>query len=487
MQGSRQGFYKGAVYEAILDRVISVLKKDPALVQLQTDAEQKIAELKAGDEMVRKKLDELIEGHHEAGQHSLPGSGSKGSQAGMGTLQEAGRTEREVVVSAPPDVGEEAEEPVLLGEPAGEMIRIHPDEQREIVIKAFPAACWSNMEAREIRISPIIPTLKMAVVDREESTALQLIFTEPDDAQADDYPTNAKLTFTATFEGLTVPRQVERGIVITRKKPRPPTPPPALKADPTFLKVVSHQPVRLDPGGPLTHVRLRWDGEDYLASGWPPLWTFSARCISIESFPSPIFSRPRAGNFELLLDAPHGLLTGQQLEFEVEAAGPNNAKLVALFTGEVAEPAPPPEPRKKMGETPEGATKRKPPYELKFVTELQWDSPCWGSSKWTKDDAGSFEEPNGNTPLTLIVNNDAELLKSARDQMLARQLEQSTIEERLGRYTAHIYFHLFNMYQFLQAIKKQSEEAEGTHIPNDNELRAEINRVAITLASLMDR
>src|ERR1700683_3342842 len=79
VQGSRQGMYKGKVYDAILERVIAVLRKDPDLTELELDAEQKIAELKTGDESVRRKLDQLIEGHHVTGQ-GLPGQGAGGSQ-----------------------------------------------------------------------------------------------------------------------------------------------------------------------------------------------------------------------------------------------------------------------------------------------------------------------------------------------------------------------------------------------------------------------
>src|SRR5207245_1860682 len=142
-----------------------------------------------------------------------------------------------------------------------------------------------------------------------------------------------------------------------------------LRAEPTFLKVVSRQPVKLVPGGVATHVRLRWDGEDHLTGGWPPLWALSARCLSLESFPTLIFSKPRSGSLELLLDTPHGLLIGQQLEFQVEAAGPGGVRLMTVFVGEVTEPAPEPEPRKKKEDAPSGPVQRRRPYELKIIKE----------------------------------------------------------------------------------------------------------------------
>ena len=83
VQGSRQGMFKGKVYSAVLDRVVSVLKKDPDLMSLELDAEQKIAELRSGDETIRRKLDELIEAHHAAADRSIPGMGSNGVNAGL--------------------------------------------------------------------------------------------------------------------------------------------------------------------------------------------------------------------------------------------------------------------------------------------------------------------------------------------------------------------------------------------------------------------
>ena len=71
--------------------------------------------------------------------------------------------------------------------------------------------------------------------------------------------------------------------------------------------------------------------------------------------------------------------------------------------------------------------------------------------------------------------------------MLARQLDEMTIRERLGRYTAHICFHLYNMYEYAQEKEREKQSDDAVRVPNPNELRAEINRVALTLAGLMDR
>jgi hypothetical protein len=489
VQGSRQGMYRGKVYDAILDRVIAVLKKDPDLTKLELDAEQKIAELKTGDESVRRKLDQLIEGHHAAGQQGLPGEGASGAQGG-GTGDLKGEFKaQDVVVHATPNVGETASEPVLLAEPTSAIFRLHPDEEKLITLHAAPTTEWARVQSKELKLKlvPVIPELEITLNEISNGAELKLKFNEPDDFPSEDYPIKTRLTVFANFDGSPEPRVVERTVVIAPKHPRPPVVPPVLKAEPTFLRVASRQPVNLVPGGASTHVRLKWDGEDHLTSGWPPLWVLSARCLSLESFPTPIFSKPRSGNIELLLDTPHGLLTGQQLEFQVDASGPGGVRLVTVFVGEVTEPAPGPEPRKTKDEAPSAPTQRRRPYELKIIQESQWDSPCWDSLKWTQHDAGCFEEATASSPLTLIVNEDAAVLKEARAKMLGRQLDEDTIKERLGRYTAHIYFHLYNMFEYVQTKDREKDADDTVRVPSQAELRAEINRVALTLAGLMDR
>ena len=488
VQGSRQGMFRGKVYSAILDRVGAVLKKDPDLMRLQSDAEQKIAELQSGDETIRRKLDELIEGHHTAADHSIPGAGTKAAQGGMTGLLATETGERDVVVNAEHDTGEPGERPVLITEPDSHVVRLYPDEERTITVRAVPAEEWKNLESKEVKVVPSVPELQIEVGETAGAAILKLRFCEPGDMDGGDYPIKSKLVFTATFGGKLEPRIVEREVVIVQKTDRKPRPNPILRPDPTLLKVVTRQPVKLVPGGLSAHVRLRWDGEDSLASGSPPAWLFSAKCVSLEAFPTPIFSKPRAGAFELLLDTPHGLLPGQQLEFEVEALGHGDVRLSAVFTGEVVEPARGPEPRKTKEQVAVGGAQRRPPYELKIVRQEQWETtPCWASGKWTKDDAACFEEPTASTLLTLIVNEDAEILKQAREQMLAKQLDENTVKERLARYTAHIYFHLFKMYEYAQTVKKQYQQDDSIHLPTEAELRGEINRVGITLASLMDR
>src|SRR5579884_583366 len=486
VQGSRQEFYKGDIYYALLDRLTAVLKNDPELKRMEAEAEQEIAELKTGDEAVRSKLDQLIEGHHAAAMRAAAGAQATqptGGQAGTGQ-----DVEQDAVMGTTPEVGEAAMEPVLLSDPSGAHIRLYPGEERHLGIRCDPPTFWNKLQQRDFRIAPQIQELAVEATENKSGASVKFLFSEPEDFPEEDYPLTATFTFRAVFEGSQEPRVLEREIVIARKHRRPPPPPPVLRDVPTFLKVISRQPVKLIPGGPLTHVRLRWDGKDELAAGQPPDWSFRGNCISLASFPAPVFSLPRKGNLEVLLETPHGLLTSQHLEFEVEAVGPNGRMLSARFKGEVEEPPPQPEPRKLKGQAPEGSPHRRPPYDLKKVTEPEWNSPtCWNSSNWTKDDAGCFHEPADSKPLTLIINEDAELLRTARDQMLERKLEDKTIQERMTRYTAHIAFHLYQMFLDWQRLMKEKETDESVHVPSDGELRAEINRVAATLLQLMDR
>lgn len=75
MQGPRQGFFRGDVFNAITKRVIATLKGDPDLDRLEQEAEEQVSALKAGDEEVKHTLDQLIDSHHEHGVHFSEGAG----------------------------------------------------------------------------------------------------------------------------------------------------------------------------------------------------------------------------------------------------------------------------------------------------------------------------------------------------------------------------------------------------------------------------
>jgi len=176
------------------------------------------------------------------------------------------------------------------------------------------------------------------------------------------------------------------------------------------------------------------------------------------------------------------------LDFQVEAVGPGGESLSTYFHGTVAEPVPQMEPRKIKGKIREAAQDRRPPYELRYIDRNQWESgTCWGSSNWTAEDAGCFTEPTNSMPLTLIINQDAGLLKAMREEMIAKKLEDTTIEERQARYTAHIAFHLYQMYLNMQSVKTKITDDSPLRLPTEVELRGEINRVGGTLLRLMER
>jgi hypothetical protein len=486
VQGSRQGLYKGNVLHAIRERIVATLKSDPDLKRLQAEAEQKIAELEAGDEAVKTKLDQLIEEHHATASHPTGGGQEPGALSGVEPLAPGEPRPQDVVVGALPDVGEPGIEPVLLTEPPTTLIRLRPQSERTLVLRTRPESEWPNVKAITQQMKPVIDGLAVEITSGENSGNLKLLFVEPDDLDVEDYPIETMLSVFARLRGYPEPRMIDKKILINKASPPPPPPPPILREDPTFLRVVSRQPVKLLPGGPSTHVKLRWDGEDWLASGSHPIWLFRARCLSLSTFPVIAFSKPVGGRFELLLDSLHGLPSGEQLDFKVEAVGPRDRKLSALFSGDVLETVSELPPRTVTATPPEPASHRRPPYELKYVEERDWDKgTCWGESDWTKEDSGCFTEPTEGSPLVLLVNKDSELLKTYREEMIKRQLDENTVKARLTRYTAHTAFHLYQMYRSLKAKREFQTLDERVHVPDDTEMQDEINRVATTLIKLM--
>jgi hypothetical protein len=486
IQGSRQGFFKGEVFDAIRDRIFATLKDDPDLKRLQVEAEQEIAELESGDEVVKGKLDQLIEDHHNAAIHAAMGD----AQPGQGESDQAkvfgSDKKQNVVVADQPDVGTAAEYPVFANPPSSGSIRLIPDEPRTFNAHIRPVEKWQDVEALDVRTAPILKELSVTVVKGPTGAKITLCYNAPDDMDDEDYPIVTTLRLYASFKGVKEPRLLEKTIVIAKPNKRPPAPEPVLLPVPTFLRVTSRQPVKLVAGGSSTHVRLRWDGQDHLAIGSPPPWTFSARCATIENFPTIGFSKPRGGKFELLLDTPRGLLLGQKLAFEIDAIGPNGEVLSTDLEGIVVAPPTPEEPRKIKDEAPDPRAQRKPPYELKYVKEPHWDQVrCWGEPSWTGAESGCFEEPTGTSPLILLINTDSTLLKEFRRQMVKRKLVEVTIKERVNRYTAHVAFHLYQMYQYQKQCRDMAAEDEEVRVPQDAELRSEVNRVAATLVRLM--
>ncbi|HEV8414612.1 MAG TPA: hypothetical protein VGQ49_13535 [Bryobacteraceae bacterium] len=234
-------------------------------------------------------------------------------------------------------------------------------------------------------------------------------------------------------------------------------------------------------------MRLRWDGEDELAAGAESKWKFRGRCTSHPDFPNPIFTLPRRGSFEALVEPPDDVSANTELTFQIEAIGPKSELLATSFHAVVAELAEPEGPRK-ISEESAGMKGRRAPYILRFVTEAEWkDTQCWGATEWTSEDSGCYQEPTQSNPLVLVINEDSALLRSARDAMIGRKLDESTIKRRVNNYTAHIAYHLWQMYQYTQNMKALNAVDDTAPVPDDDQLRGEINRVAATLINLMEQ
>jgi hypothetical protein len=482
VQGSRQGLYPGNVYQVIKDRLFGTLKNDPDLKRLQEEAEQEISELESGDEAVRKKLDQLIDAHHTAAERATAGEVEPGPNAAVESAAFGEDKKQPVVVKKSPDEGAPAKEPVLTSD-SSPSLRLAPNDERTFVVRAQPEVAWDNLELFDVRVEPAVEELTVRI-DREARAAkISLRFEEPDDFHDDAYPIEATLSAFARFKGHEEPRLIMREIRVAPKVKRPPPPKPLLLPVPTYLRVATRQPVRLVTGGASTHVRLRWDGQDSLASGSTPDWTFTGRCTSLNSFPPITFSSPRDGQFELLLDAPHGLIPHAQLDFEVVAAGPNDATLKAAFKAEVVEALPEVEPRKIVVVAPETAAQRRPPYDLRYVGKEEWMGTCWDDTDFTEEDVGCYQEPTDTKPLILILNKDTAALRAFRDSMVKHKLEESTIQARLTKYNSHVSFHLYQMYLAQKRRSDPDSDAKPLEAPD---LREEINRVGTTLLRLME-
>ena len=333
-----------------------------------------------------------------------------------------------------------------------------------------------------ITFDPPVKELQVTRSAQLDGEELTLRFDEPEDFDDDEYPIETTIRASAIFAGQPYTRIVERRVVITPPKDRqPPKPPKPLLDDPTFIKVTSRQPIKLVIDGPDVHVRLRWDGKDELAAGNPPRWSFRVSCESPSVEPQTFLTRPTGGRFELLIQAATGIRAGEQLKFDVEAMGPGKT-LSTAFLADVVEP---PSPRKVSAKTIGGA-QRRPPYDLKYLYQTDWgneDLDCFGQP-WSGIEPGSFEAPNAKSPLTIFINNDTDLLTAYRDSLLARKLAETTIHQRINKYTAHVAFHLYQMYLTQRNAEKESDRSGEA--PTDLMMRDEIQRVANTLIKLME-
>jgi len=481
MQGSRQGFYRGSVREAVTKRIIATLKGDPDLVRLELEAEEAVSELSAGDEKVKQTLDQLIDSHHDKGHAFVEGLGSagdthSGDELGFKTVNKGG-----VVTLLPPTVGQAADYPVLTSQPAASIIRLRPNLPREIAIKSIPSGHWAAISQFSVEGDSKVLELNVKHERLEDHGKLTLTFNASEDFDNDEYPVRATVKVTARFNGITEPRRLELSVVI---KPDVQKPDPKLVEDPIKLKVTSRQPIQLRTGDTDAHVRFRWDGKDKLLTDDTPTWKMSAKLIGHHGQqPEMNFSDPSAGRFSLLISPRPEWQSGQRLTFEITATGPRGRQLITSFDADVIDPPPPPEKEEKGPRLVDGEFKtgsmRRPPYELKTITRDEYQQPCWNAEEWTDEDAGAFLQPTERTPLILIINQDMAALREFRQALAKRNTEQD-VQRKLNKYTSHIAFHLYQMYQ--ETIGKKDDNVDEA----DGARRAEVHRVGMTLIKLMD-
>ena len=105
--------------------------------------------------------------------------------------------------------------------------------------------------------------------------------------------------------------------------------------------------------------------------------------------------------------------------------------------------------------------------------------PCWNAEEWTDEDAGAFLKPTERAPLILIINQDMAALREFRQALAKRNTEQD-VQRKLNKYTSHITFHLYQMYQ--ETIGRKDDDVDAA----DAARRAEVHRVGMTLIKLMD-
>ncbi len=480
MQGSRQNFYRGDVWDATTKRLVATLKDDPDLVRLEEEAEEEVSELEAGDEKVKQTLDQLIDTHHEHGVHFAEGAGTQGSNDSTENLGVKTTVLDGVVSLLPTDHGTAADYPVLVSQPASSSIRLRPNQDREVSIKSMPSNALPALAELTVENDPTVPELELSQERLAHYIKLSLCFREPDNFDTDQYPVRATLRTTARFNGIREPRRLDLKVLI---KPDRPGPDPQLNDPPTWMRVSSREPIRIKTGETDTHVRLRWDGKDELAIGPNPSWSFHARVLDhTELQPTMNFSEPAGGRFSLLITPDPAWNVGMTLTFKVVASSTKGSVLTTTFTAEVVETPARPEPKEKQPRLVDAdvltGSKRRPPYDLKYISRNDYDmGTCWGQVNWTDEDPACFQEPTERLPLTLIINKDMTAIRDYR-RYLTKQFTESEVERRINKYTSHIAFHLYQMYQASQ------QETESENV--DQRRRAEIQRVASTLIKLME-
>jgi hypothetical protein len=484
VQGSRQSFYKGRVWEALWSRLVATLKNDPDLRKLEEDAEAEVAELEAGDQKVKEALDTLIDAHHEYADHVIPGIGAEAGDLGNVPFFGAAMPTKGAVVSLkPPAEGEQADYPVLKADASS--LWLQPGHERTLKISSEPANAWPALAGLAHALDNDVAELHIAEDRVADGVKFRLRFVPPDDFDPQEYPVRTTMRVYARFHGSKEPRELSIGLTM---KPAKEPPEPVLLDEPTYIRVTTRQPVRLflDKGD--THVRLSWNGKDSLAVGPAPRWTFVARCLtSGHEDIMTTFSQPRRGRFSLLVPLPSDAQLGEELEFAAVAEPRDGKKLTATFRAMVVEreQRPKPQPRAVVGSIPAGVSRR-PPYALNYITREKWQNgTCWDGQDWTAEDAAAYQPPTEKQPLTLIINKDMAALQELKTFLVEKKLTENEIGARLQKYTSHVAYHLYQMYQAAQTHAAQDDATGDGRPPSDAEQRAEINRVAMTLLKMM--
>lgn len=476
MRGHRLQFYEGTVFCALENRIIATLKGDPDLRRLEEETEDEISSLKAGDEAVKVALDQLIDAHHDSATRVKHGAVQPGQETRLDGSSGPITQTQPVVIEGDQNLGVTATDPVLQLRPDTITMRLKPNEPRKWVITPRPESAWKDLETLALTFDPPVKEMLVTRTSQLIGEELALRFVQRDDFDDDEYPIETTLRATAIFKGFPEPRILERRLVINPGKTAPPAPPTPLKDEPTYIKVTSRQPIKIVAGGSDVHVKLKWDGKDDLVLSNPATWTIRATCEAPGAEPPFFLTSPENGRFELLIQ-PKGLAVGEELKFDIEAVGPGTT-LFASFLATVIEL---PTPRKIDMKT-FGGGQRRPPYELKYVEKPDWKSEtCW-CQEWTSADAGAFDPPSQKSPLFIYINQDMDLIVEYRDKLTARRLAETTIQQRVNKYTAHIAFHLYQMYQ----KKRQIDAQPGSETLTEDQMRDEIQRVAHTLIELME-
>jgi|GEM_PF-1026045 len=481
MSGARQSFYQGEHYAALLRRVIDTLKDDPDLVRLEEAAAQAVASLRSGDKAVKDALDKLIHEHASRGKPQYgsqkPGTSSRGGEGGA-LLQ----TEEAVVES---QTGPSAEGPVLRFDSSSGSIRLVPDVPCQMNYMLYPSNA-GRILTFQIDSVPPIPDLVMKHEEFDHGRVVTLLFPSPTDDSEPNYPIRATLTALAMVEGYTAPRIVTTHLIINPRavrSPKPPTQPPILLDVPTFVRLLTRQPITMVAGGSDVHLKLKWDGKDELLGGPHPTWT--RRVIlsgATDHIEQAAFTRPEGGRFELVLPVPPQALPGDNLSWRIDLQGPSGETLSTAFTTVVVEPLA----ARQYTMQIEGGREDYENYEIVYLTREEWNVvQCFDHEQWTAQDPGAFDAPTGDKPLRLYINMDYEPLQEFVQEMTRRQLAEATIDQRKHRYTTHMGYHLYQMY--MASHERSAAQGDDEGDLKEEAMRHEIARVAKTMLQLMDR